>query len=461
MPKWKKYELGLLLLFLFGRAYVGFQRIGEDWGFDIGPHLAMLTKLSWTDVMIPVRESFYSHHPPLAFLFARTLHLLGFSEMVSVQLIAMTASLIAFFCLRATFQHLNFLEKPVGIAALYLSASIPLQVYLSYSVNFDVLILMFASITLLLSVKLFWVEEDGHSHQKGLLLAGGIVLALAGALLTKFNGLILCALPPIVSFFRPQQWTTPKPAKGRLVHTCKQRMRMGLPALVLCLIALVLVSPYYYQRNYVGLEGDAYATTVTGRLFPNNVDSFIEPHQIERDKAPMVYLKNVLFAPLASAEGTKLADFDFEGVRLYEVWNSIWARNTWFRSMEENAILISTFYSLSMRILLITGFCIFWHRRKNFDRAWASLCCVFFSFAAVELLTQILFIYKTPYAPWTPAKAMFISPIVWALGALLAHHLLETQWVRTSLTHRWEYWQKAMLGVVALFVILNHVVPVY
>lgn len=476
---WKRWEWGLLFLFLLSRTWILIDRFGEEWGFDTGAHLNMISLLSWRTPTIGVRDTFYSYHPPLGFLLPHTLTVLGFTSMQSIQLTSLAASLIAFFCIRALLKFLNLLYHPVSLAFLYLTASIPLQVYLSSSINLDVLIFAAATIVLYCSVRLWWSFDYAQDDTlQKLVLWLSLITTLLFAMLTKFNGILLLALPILVAVFKPQQKETKETDPSTVLRTgesketkeirhwnpwfpwhpwfprfpsIQHKLQPIAVATSSSLLALTLIFPYYFTRYYLP----------EGTFFPSNTDGWMDDYRAERDKDRWTFLKNMFLAPTAHAKGTALEQYDFEGARLYDTWNGIWARSTWFRAQSETSVAISKFYMHIMPFLLILGGCALLLRMQRRCKVWSQLGWILLGFSIIELSASAWFIFENPYAGWSPSKVIYIAPIVFGIGYLLSHLLYVPQRVPMVLRTRWSLVQKGILGLIALFMVVNHVVPVY
>lgn len=463
---WKKWELFLLSIFLLSRFWILINRWGESWGFDSDAHRWMLQILSWGDPIVGVRESFFSYHPPLGFLLPRTLMLTGFSDVVSIQLVSFVASLTAFFFLRATLKSLNLLYHPVSLAFLYITASIPLQVYMATSINLDAIILACASATLYCAVRIFWCK---NTREQIVRLTLGLIAILTFSILTRFSGLILIAIPTLVALFSPQkkhQAPSTKFQKNSKLQNPNykksflgfenwdffgawdlgfgifQKLKLITASTLISVIALAVASPYYINRYYAQ----------EGVLLPSNNDGWIEPYQVQRDTDRLTFVLNQLFAPLAHAEGTPLEDFDFAGIRLFDTWNSIWARSTWFRAQSLPSIIVSMFYIVTMPFLLVGGLIAYRKTKNRTPALWKALGRTLILFSLLQLLASIQFVYNKPYAPWHPAKAIYIAPVILGIGYLISNNLYTLQS---------ELGWKIALGFVAMFIMLNHGVPVY
>ena len=244
------------------------RRYGTVIGYDSGAHIEMVQRLTWAMPDTPIRETFYGYHPPLGFLVPRLLHLIGFTPEHSIQIVSFAASLTAFFLLRATLKHLHLLSKPSGIAFLYIASSIPIQLSIATSVNLDVIVVAFAAATLYGAVRFLWPHaafSDAHPqyilplrfhhsdpHQKNnyydtTLAVLCSVTAIACAALTKFSGVLLLALLPLVALAQPfhRKWF--------------QRCALGATA---CAMAMAFAFPYYYARYYIP----------EGKFFPLNTE---------------------------------------------------------------------------------------------------------------------------------------------------------------------------------------------
>ena len=432
---WQYPELILLLLLLLSRTLLFLDRVGTEIGWDTGAHLEMVSRYTWHDLSIGVRENFYSYHPPLGFLLAHTIHLLGLNPLVSVQLLSFIASLTAFFFLRATLKQLHLLLEPIAIAFLYIASSIPLQIYLATSVNLDVLILGLASIVLYCSIRIFW------KHQKNWELHLGLLTALAVALLTKFSGWTLLSIPVLCAIMKPRGLLDE--GLSILHHLCHP-----LRTAILTLLSVTLLTfPYYNHRYYANV----------GTFFPSNTDTWIGPHQKERDKAPLTFIKNILFAPEAHAEGTPLEKFSFDGLRLFDVWNSFWARSTNFAEQSETSRMVSEFYRTFTPFLIIMGLAMTLYTVRRRSPLWNRLGIVILSFTLIQLLALLWYIYQNPYGDWIPAKAAYIASATMGIGFLLAYPSSPF----TSFTPKRTSLQIALLAIVAVFIIVNHSIPVY
>src|SRR3989338_9285582 len=157
---WQTIEGFLLGFFLVCRFFLLWMHWGRNIGFDSVGHLALTNAISWRQPILDMHTYFYGYHPPLGFLFAHTLTMIGLPTVLAVQLISFAAALTSFFAVRAVLGYTEQLWSPRGIAFLYIAHALPIQIFLTVSSNLDSLILCEASLILLCSVHLFWEKQE-------------------------------------------------------------------------------------------------------------------------------------------------------------------------------------------------------------------------------------------------------------------------------------------------------------
>jgi hypothetical protein len=432
---WRGLERVLLAILLFGKAWLLWHRWNMFSGYDVDRHLEMVNLLRWTNIDVDMHTIFYGYHPPLAFLFARAFLALGFTDVEAVQLVSFVSSLVAFFFLRATLQKLHLLNEPLGVAFLYLTAAIPLSVFLSVSVNMDVIILAYASIVLYLSVCLFWVHIE--SAQTRRLLSFGIVATIGLALLTKFSGILLLALPCLVALFR-NGW------RARIAGLTRSA--------VIASIAITLVLPYYLTRYYIP----------EGTFFPRNGDWMITADVVAareaRDKDPVRFFGNLFTPKLASAED--LQHHDWQTPRLSDTWKDFWIADQTPLVQPDRSIAMSFVYLRFVPWLLLLGMLLIL-RRSMRGTAWLRFAGLFTLFSLLHLAALIYYSYENPYADWKPTKAIYIAPTLWLVSFLLAQLLEARSLAPLALARRWKGVQAVMLIGIGALILLNHTLPNY
>lgn len=430
-------ERVLLTTFLISRGWVFYATAGVPAGFDAGAHMEMLTKLSWMHPDIAVRDSFYSYHPPMGFLLARTFHLLGLTPEVSIQIISAFFAILTFFFLRMTLQYLKILHTPASIVFLYVGAAIPLQIYLATSINLESIILSATAGVLYCSVRLFWgkkpLAENIRNHPASFVtFAAATVSLLLFAMMTKFSGFLLFAIPPFVAVL------------GKLNRTWIQKM---IVAFALCFIGLTVAFPYYYLRYY----------KTEGSFFPNNGDWIIEDALIEarikRDENPVLFFINFFEpAPVHADPEKGIRHRDYDVLRFSDTWRDVWIKDQFLGDTKKSALFFGIGYLWIFPMLMLIALPTFLLGFTN-PTPWDKLGVVFLGFGALQLLAFISYMYAHPFAGWGPTKGIYIAPIVWVVGFLTG-----TLFGEGPLP----LWRRLLLLLLLLtFVIVNHVIPVY
>jgi len=393
-------ERTLLILFLFGKMAALLLRWGEAIGWDSGVHLEMVQRWSFTDPLLPIREHFYAYHPPLAFYLPKLLVSFGLDPVLSVQFISTLASIAAFLFLRATLRHLKLLEQPQGIAFLYLASALPLQVHMGTSINMDVLILAAASAVLYYTIR-------------GVRL--GLITALVFGLFTKFTAVLLLPVPFFVALTRPDRW------------------RNILPKAVFpVFIAIALVFPYYYGR-YERAEGT---------LLPHNID-FFQTEELARDRAIRDQDRTKFFREFfwgTSASTAPIEARDQSTMRFLNTWRDLWAGHRLNLYQTFPSLAFSRLYAAIAWPLLVVGLIRFFREKRT---VWWRLGVILLTTSLLQLL--FIIVHSTLYVHpiGIPNKAIYIPLIVWGVGYLLS----------VALPFSWE--------VIAAFVLVNHLLPVY
>jgi len=415
----RETERLLLRLYLLCALWLFLSRLGIEQGYDIGAHMEMLNLVTWADPSVPLRESFYSYHPPLAFLLARSFHLLGFAEGVAVQILSFLATLINFFSLRLTLKTFGLLSTLPAILFLYLAVAIPLTVFLSTSLNLDVLILACASVVLYLSVCLFWNQQCSSWY------ALALVALLAIAMLIKFSGALIFALPVIVALFSPQK-----------------KLRSLRNALVIVILSLALILPYYVTRYHIP----------EGTFFPNNADWMVggalADSRMKLREHPLRFFGDLFSStPVHREQGIEHKDYDV--LRLADTWRDYWLKDQFLGPGAPLSKEIGSVYLLSVPWLLAGGFVLFL-RRKN--GVWKKLGWVFLSFSFLQFLAFLAYLIEHPFAGWGPTKAIYIAPTIWGMGYLLSCLVPPDPPPRK---------RRVIVGLTATFMVVNYLLPIY
>lgn len=448
------------MLFLLSRIVLLRERWGQQMGFDTGAHLEMVEVFTWMHPDAPLRDTFYGYHPPLGFLLPRAVHLLfDLPILQSVQVVSFAFSLLAFFALRATLKRLELLRRLDVIAFLYICFSLPLQIFLATSLNLDVQIFGYGSFVLYCSVRLFW-RPGMKLHPNVVSLWMGC--AILCALFTKFSGVLLFAIPFIVSVSAP----------GR-VFRLKRFVRMSTVAAAV----LVVCSPYYYGRYY----------SVEASLFPTNTHWFIQNEtDAARDvitAAPLTWFRS-LVSPTSVHWQRGIVHRDYEILRLTDTWRDLWIKDQFLGHTTEAALSLGKALFFLMPFVITFGLLSFirMYRRRRKD-PWMRLGWIFAVFAALQFAAFLWYMAQNPFPGWGPAKGIYITPVSWALSYFLVFGFVEIghRLHRNGVRHPWtpnlslltnkrkpkrmhpglSDLQKIGIATLAVAIVVMHAVPVY
>lgn len=321
----------------------------------------------------------------------------------------------------------------------------PLQVFLTTGATMDSVLLPLAAAILFLSLQLFVPQKDTHLTTFMRYEIGLCMIALfTVALLTKFSGLLLLSIPPIVGFLMPTR------------QVFRARMRNVGFALLTGFIAIALVSPYYFHRYY----------QTSGKFFPSNNDyiTSIGLHQaanrVHRDEAGLRFFTNMLrpgkFDVVDHPEWR-----DAQEPRLVDAWKDVWRPDSALGRMSANTRSMTIWYLLVMPWLVGAG-CILYllNGLKNGRTMWWLFGVVLLIFSLIEIAALIKFTYDYPWISYNPLKACYIAPAIWIFAYFLSQYfsLPNVLFGNTSVSRKME---SAGFLVVGAFVLVNYLLPVY
>jgi hypothetical protein len=425
-------EMRALAALLGLKAFLLWSQWGIVIGFDGGPHFQMVDAFAKAK-MIPhmaLDQMFYAYHPPLAFVLAALAKLFLTDTARSVQVVSSLMSLVMFLFLRGTLRRLELLRRVEAVVFLYIAAAIPLQVYLAHSVNMDVVVVAAMAAVMYFSVALFWTKRSPYRWAHILFLA----VALCAAVLTKFSGIIAFGIPVAAALLTP--------------FTGTRRVSV-LRALGIVALAAALVSPYYYTRYYA----------TQGKLFPSNADFFQREEQDQsreaRDADRPGFLWKMITASGAPSGNPQYRDMD--AARLVETWRDAWRQDLWLGPQDAVRRLVSALYLLFMPLLCIVGGVLFfcWRDAPPLWRRLGFLLLIIFCANAAAL---VKYTYDFPWPGAVLMKGIYVASSTWFLAFCLAHLTR----LRTVLDLRWaKFWQALLSVLLLLFVLLNHVLPIY
>ena len=435
----RRLEYFFLCVFLLSRLWLFFVTRGVPVGWDTDAHLEMLTDLPWSDAMWDIHSHFYAYHPPLAFFLARCVLLLGANPVTSVQIVSALASLIGFFYLRASVRVLQMLNSWQGIGFLYVTSSLPVQIYLAHSINMDVLLYAEACAALFYSLQLFSAQNAVASSARTVRTSVLLVLSLVLAMYTKYSGLLLLAIPVLIA------------ATSSTFFNCTVRRITG--ACALGVVVLVLAFPYYFGRQY----------TQSGHFFPSNMDfenydkAALMNDRSKRDENPVLFLTQ--FFGGSSEGSTRIQERDQAVMRLENTWKDLWAGSKNNVQQSRSSLFLSVCYGAFAPLFLLVGLIALAYRRSRWTR-WESVGCALIAFSLLELVFLLFYSYQYPHVIGIPNKLIYISPALLGFGFLLA------AWIPSTGIH-FPRSMKTMAGTVlgtallAGIVLADALLPVY
>lgn len=428
--RWKQFEHMLLGAYLTFKAFLLYAYWGRWVGFDSTSHIEVVENITWKHHALNPEQFFYGYHPPLGFLLAKLPFSLGFDTATSIAIISWLATLVAFLFLRGIVHTLGQLREPAGIAFLYATASLPLVIFLTRSINLDAIILACCTATLYFSLRIFWPEERTKYEWKYQNIIG-LVAAMAAAMFTKYSGVILLCIP-VLFFMFSRTWHIP---------TFLKRGAMSIA------VAIALVAPHYYSQYW----------QPHGSVFLHNQDFFakdmMEGAKSHRDEHLREFFGNMFKRAPEQKDDVFIRD---QGtIRLFDTWRDIWTRERFFGTPPEPTRSIAAGYVYASPLILFLGF-IGWIRfamKHGWRRRWVRLGYVLGSIFLLHWLALLYFIYKSPVSLIYPGKAIYISPIVLFVGYLLAgniHYAMNWRpfWKKT--------WYAIWMCLLVLFVVFNH-----
>lgn len=439
-PAFTWFEHFLLIAFIALRSWALYETYKHPAGFDAGAHMEMLKLISWEHPGIPLHDHFYAYHPPLGFLLARSLMVLGLTPEASVQWISFSASLIAFLFVRQTLKYIQALRSPAGLIFLYGAFCIPIQIFLSISINLDILVFAVASIVLYLSIRLFWrpfphlfTHPKAHPKISRILpwaLSPLIIFFLALGMMFKFSGLLIFAIPPTVAMLRP--------LKAKWLKHC-------IWAALLSAVALALVFPYYFTRYY----------RTEGTFFPNNGNWIIADAQREarekRSANPVQFFVD-FFDETHVHTDPGIRHRDYEVLRFSDTWRDFWIKDQFLSGTPDESLWLGKKYFWMFPMLMLIGFPLFLLQLRLW-KPWQRFGVIVVGYSLLQLLSFISYLYSEPFAGWGPAKGIYVAPMALGIAYIISELGGE------HIPPRWRQW--ALFILLLAFIAANHVVPAY
>ncbi|PIQ76660.1 hypothetical protein COU78_05195 [Candidatus Peregrinibacteria bacterium CG10_big_fil_rev_8_21_14_0_10_49_24] len=444
----RRSELLLLCTFILARLWSFFVHMRINEGWDWGYHMDVLAANLFTVSNILNREvfqMFYSYHPPLGFLLSEPFLNSGFGLLLSAKIVSLLTSFIAFFCIRQTVKYLGLLQKPIGLVFLYGGMSIPMMVFLSRSVNLDMIIFMCTCFALHLSIMLFGKKDPAASHRKTQVRMALLALTIFAGLMTKFNGLLIASLPVIVAC-----------AFGfsQILRRSPEALRTVRNALFISVVGVALAFPYYHWRYFL----------TQGTYFPHNGQFYedrMQGGQEIKEKDKTAYFLELFKGSQARKEQPYWRDWEMP--RLSDAWNDFWIRDHGLGTPNAFSTKISVFYQYVIPTLLLLSLFLLVIQtvRKKADPVWIALGVSLLAYSVVQFTLLTYYVWKNACIWCYSSKGIYITPVILAVAFFIANlltiqHVLPHSWQKKCLHSRW-----LVTAILCIVIILHHVIPVY
>ncbi len=434
----------LFVLFLSLQIGLLYIRWGVIQGFDAGAYLEVFAHIHFFQSLPGVREFFYSYHPPLTHLLQRIIFSLYPNREISSQILSFLAVTGGIIFFRAALKYCGILWSIPGICLLYIAGSLPVYIFLATASSHDPLVFFWSMFTFAMSVRLFWDVSAPRKNMElertnwkeafyAILLLFGIICGL----LTKFTGLLNVAIPFIIIAVRQPR---------------KKILKKGLSALLLCLSALVLVWPFYYQRYF----------TSEGKYFPTPMEwimtGTLKARWAERDADPVGFTLRMLRWPGKPffGMGTPVVQDSY----LHSFWMHLWKRDAWLGPQTQFSSLLSDVYIGFFFVLFVTGTFLFFTLHSRRPKIWNHLGWVLLCIGLLFHGVMVTYAYMYPVWEWRVFKANFIAfSLLWIpyCSAIVLYHVLDA--ARSAQLRSVLGW--VALFAVAEFMVFNHLLPVY
>ncbi|MGO9837844.1 MAG: hypothetical protein ACLP1X_26955 [Polyangiaceae bacterium] len=433
---------GVLTAYLvFLKLHVLYMAWGKMQGFDALPWIDMFRATRWFQPVAGPKALFGSYHPPLSYLACRWIYAVYPHEVEASQILSTFAMIGATFALRSTLRTIGILWTVPGLVMLYVTASLPLLVWLSIETSYDALVFMWFTAALALSAKLFWTPVPAAWWRKTGYVAGVVFLGLviAAGLLTKFNAIFACLLPFLIIFARRGLISLPVEAGAPLVAVA---------------LGTMLVAPLYYTRYYVPLH----------HLFPSNMDWLKEDDLkaalAKRDADRWGFLLHILRLPAESVTGAR------EPVRdsfFHSTWLQLWKRDGGLAGQEEGpvALRVSNFYIRVFPIFIAVSTALFCFQRRRLPAVWLNFGLVLLAVSVTYGAALLYYGWSYPLWDWEPLKAKYMTPAVLWIAYCTALPFVGRStatamapWLRELVTH-------GVPLLLMVFMFVNHLLPVY
>ena len=434
----KRLERILCVTIVALKLYVLYLTWGRVQGFDAGGWLETFRVTHWFETLPPPRSLLASYHPPLSYLLTRLILGVVPNEAEASQVLSSFALLGAFFGLRMALKKIGCLGSVVGLWLLYGGFSLPLFVWLAVETGYDGLVLNWFMLALAVSISLFWWPVRGKYWLNVRTLAKllALVAILVAGLYTKYSGLLAFALPSMIIVIR---------------RGLRAWAKESFLPLSVALIGLAIVAPFYYSRYYK-VEHEWMPAAME---WQKNRELTVT--RAKRDAAPLDFVAHMLRIPTESVADIQRPVMDSF---VNSIWFHTWKRDKWLGKQPEPSLSVSNFYSRVFPDVLLVGSLAFLLKPRQGRRDWRHLGWLLLSITLMFSVASLGFAWKYPIWGWRVCNAKYMAAaILWVAFATGMGFSQLSLSVRSSKVSRMLEW--IAVGTLWVFVVVNHLLPVY
>jgi hypothetical protein len=434
----ERTEKFMLASFLLLKIYLLYIKIGQPIGFDAKPYIRVFRDTHWFQALPSIREYVYAYHPPLAPLIQRFISAFGFDPIYSSQIFSFICIIGSFFAFRAILKKIGLLDKFCGVAFLYLAFSLPVFIFMTYEIGNDAPVFLFANIVLYLSVFLFWdkkIKKDRNNIDRLVMIF--LMLVISASMLVKYTGFLNIFIPFFVILVR---------------GTKKDLIRNIVLAVLIAILSISLVFPFYYYRYYKSEKS----------FFPVNADWIIESRGIaeevekRREKKLLYIAKNMIRIP---RESFYLANEPVRDSFFHSIWFQTWKLDKRAEEQGKASSIFSNIYLTIFFALMLLGTVSFGLFFGGRDPTWNSLGGLLVCVGLLFAFGMIFYGFKYPLWSWIIFKSKYMAPSLLWISYSTVTFLMDIPSIFTKLKMR--HIEHVSLICIFVFMVINHVLPVY
>jgi hypothetical protein len=419
-----------------------YRSLGHLEGFDAQPWVDVFRATHWFRALPGPKTLFLAYHPPLSFLVCRAIFAVYPHEVEASQILSTLAMIGATFALRDALRTTGVLWTLPGLVMLYVTASLPLVVWMAIETSDDAFVFMWFVVALALSARLFWTTLPAAwwKEPRRLVAIASLGAVFAGGLYTKFNALFALPLPFLVIVTR---------------RGLRALLREGGAALVAVALAVTLAAPFYVDRYYLPLH----------TLFPSNMD-WLKAKDLKvaiarRDAHRWRFWAHLLRVPTESVTG---ASSPVRDSFFHCLWLHLWKRDQIALGTDRlpgaASVAVSNFYVRIFPAFLAVSAGLLALARRSLPAAWRAWGVIAVVVSVIYCAGLLDYGWKYPVFDWTPIKAKYVAPAVLWIGSCAALPFVNRSTTPVSPRLRRVGTAGGLLAV-AGFMFVNHLLPVY